>query len=324
MVYSCSKYNVLSGESGNDYNCHCCVCAGSKAFQVMPFLEFVAGSVSGAFGVAVGHPIDTIKVRLQAQSLYKGIFHCVTKTYTHEGVCGFFKGMTFPVLTTGITNSIVFGSYSNALDYLTQLKRNDRIQGNPASAAQVFTAGCFSGLVQVFFLAPIDLVKVRLQGQTNTSRYRGPIHCVAVILKENGPRGLFRGGLALALRDVPCYGLYFLPYEVACKALTESGKQPGTFAVLMAGGVAGIVTWAFATPMDVVKARLQMSGAGGQEYQGVLHCIRTSVREEGIRVFFKGLSLNSIRAFPVNAVTFLSYERLMRILCPPPADHSKV
>ncbi|XP_029911869.1 solute carrier family 25 member 45 [Myripristis murdjan] len=285
----------------------------------MPFLEFVAGSISGALGLAVGHPIDTVKVRLQAQSIYKGLFHCVAQTYSHEGVHGFFKGMAFPVLTTGIINSIVFGSYSNALDYLSQSERTDRSQGKSASSVQVFTAGCFSGLVQVLVLAPIDLVKVRLQGQTNTSRYRGPIHCVASICREEGPRGLFRGGLALALRDVPCYGLYFLPYELTCQALTESGKQPGTFAILMAGGLAGVVTWAFATPMDVVKARLQMSGAGGREYQGVLHCMRVSVREEGIRVFFKGLLLNSVRAFPVNAVTFLSYESLMRTFCPPPA-----
>lgn len=81
----------------------------------------------------------------------------------------------------------------------------------------------------MFVCAPIDLVKVRLQGQKTTALYRGPIHCAAVILKEEGPRGLFRGGLALALRDVPCYGLYFLPYEVVRKALTETGKEPGQF-----------------------------------------------------------------------------------------------
>ena len=62
---------------------------------------------------------------------------------------GFFKGMAFPVMTTGLVNSVVFGSYSNALDYLTQSQRSDRSQGKPATAAQIFTAGCFSGLVQV-------------------------------------------------------------------------------------------------------------------------------------------------------------------------------
>lgn len=62
---------------------------------------------------------------------------------------GFFKGMAFPVLTTGIINSVVFGSYSNAVDYLSQSQRSDHSQGKPASAVHVFTAGCFSGLMQV-------------------------------------------------------------------------------------------------------------------------------------------------------------------------------
>ncbi|KAM4737171.1 solute carrier family 25 member 45 [Anableps anableps] len=283
----------------------------------MPFLEFIAGSISGAVGIAVGHPLDTVKVRLQAKSVYKGIFDCVAKTYLNEGFHGFFKGMSFPVLTTGLANSVVFGSYSNALDYLSQSDCSLPSHCKQVSSLQVFTAGCFSGIVQVLVCAPIDLVKVRLQGQTTAERYRGPIHCVAVILQQEGFRGLYRGGVALALRDVPCYGLYFLPYEVTRKALTETGEEPGTFAILMAGGVAGVVTWACATPMDVVKARLQMSGAGGRQYSGVLHCIRVSLKEEGVRVFFKGLLLNSVRAFPVNAITFLTYESLLKIFCPP-------
>lgn len=65
--------------------------------------------------------------------------------YLHQ-LHGFFKGMAFPVLTTGLINAIVFGSYSNALDYLTQSQHS---KGKPASAAQVYTAGSFSGLVQV-------------------------------------------------------------------------------------------------------------------------------------------------------------------------------
>ncbi|XP_076130947.1 solute carrier family 25 member 45 [Alosa pseudoharengus] len=294
----------------------------------MPLVEFAAGWVSGALGLAVGHPMDTVKVRIQTQSKYKGIFDCVKKTYTHEGVHGFFKGMAFPVLSVAISNSVLFGSYSNALDYLTQSQRNDRSQGNHASAAAVFTAGCFSGVAQVFVTAPIDLVKVRLQSQTKGraglggDKYRGPMHCVSMILREEGARGLFRGMWALALRDVPCYGLYFLPYELTVRMLTDKDRKPGTFAVLMAGGVAGVVTWAFATPMDVVKARLQMVGAGGRVYRGVLHCIAVSAREEGMRVFFKGLLLNSLRAFPVNAVTFLSYESLMTALTSGPADAS--
>ncbi|XP_056602117.1 solute carrier family 25 member 45 isoform X2 [Triplophysa dalaica] len=231
----------------------------------------------------------------------------MVRTYKHEGFGGFFKGMTIPVLSIAVSNAVSFGSYCNALDYLTQSHRS--IQP-PLTA--VFTAGCFSGVTQLFVTAPIDLVKVRLQNQTDRGKYRGPVHCLTMILREDGLKGLFRGFWALALRDVPCFGLYFLPYEWMCRMLSEKGKQPGTFAVLMAGGVAGVVTWACATPMDVMKARLQMSGAGGRVYDSVLHCITVSVREEGMRVFFRGLLLNSVRAFPVNAVTFLSFEMIMR------------
>ncbi|CAL8318947.1 unnamed protein product [Merluccius merluccius] len=275
----------------------------------MPCVEYIAGCVSGALGVAVGHPMDTVKVRLQVGSEYRGMLDCVARTYANEGLRGFFKGMAFPVLVTGLANSAIFGSYSNALDYLTRSRRGDRAD---APAADVFAAGCFSGLVGVAITAPVDLVKVRLQSQAGGRRYRGPLHCVSSVLRADGPRGLYRGGLALALRDVPCYGLYFLPYELVRRALTAPGAEPGTFAVLMAGGTAGVVTWACATPMDVVKARLQLAGAGGRRYRGVLHCILLSAQEEGPRVFFRGLLLNSARAFPVNAVTFLSYESLMR------------
>uniref|UniRef100_A0A8C8S8K0 Uncharacterized protein n=1 Tax=Pelusios castaneus TaxID=367368 RepID=A0A8C8S8K0_9SAUR len=63
-----------------------------------------------------------------------------------------------------------------------------------------------------------------------------------------------------------------------------------------------------ATPMDVIKSRMQVANLGQHKYRGLIHCIRTSVREEGIRVLFKGLGLNCIRAFPVNMMVFVTYE----------------
>lgn len=83
--------------------------------------------------------------------------------------------------------------------------------------------------------------------------------------------------------------------------------------MLVAGGCAGTLAWAVATPMDVIKARLQVDGQGRQRYHGLLHCVLTSVREEGPRVLFKGLLLNCCRAFPVNMVVFVAYEAVLRL-----------
>ncbi|KAE8607351.1 hypothetical protein XENTR_v10011148 [Xenopus tropicalis] len=236
-------------------------------------------------------------------------------------IFGFFKGMSFPVGSVAISNSLAFGSYSNALLYLSDQEIKN--WKNPPHNCHVFMAGCFSGIVQLSFSAPVDLVKVRLQNQTESfgnqarpghlqARYQGPVHCAVCIFREEGIFGLYRGCLALALRDIPSMGLYFLTYEVLCKWMTKSLDEPSAWTMLFAGGCAGTVGWAFANPMDVIKARLQMDGMHGVQYLGMLDCIRKSIRQEGVKVFLKGLTINSLRAFPVNAVTFLSYEMLLK------------
>lgn len=110
------------------------------------------------------------------------------------------------------------------------------------------------------------------------------------------------GPLPLSSRAPICFPLrqpWFLPADV--------------LGVLLAGGCAGVLAWAVATPMDVIKSRLQADGQGQRRYRGLLHCVVTSVREEGPRVLFKGLVLNCCRAFPVNMVVFVAYEAALRL-----------
>ncbi|XP_036272472.1 solute carrier family 25 member 45 isoform X2 [Pipistrellus kuhlii] len=242
----------------------------------------------------------------------------MVKTYRRESVLGFFKGMSFPIASIAVVNSVLFGVYSNALLLLTATSHHER-RLQPPSYMHIFIAGCAGGFLQTYCLAPFDLIKVRLQNQTEPRagrgspppRYRGPVHCAASILQEEGPRGLFRGAWALTLRDTPTLGIYFVTYEWLCRQSTPEGQNPSSTTVLVAGGFAGIASWVTATPLDVVKSRMQMAGLGQREYQGLLDCMVSSARQEGLGVFFRGLTINSARAFPVNAVIFLSYEYLL-------------
>ncbi|XP_078518459.1 solute carrier family 25 member 45-like [Lissotriton helveticus] len=289
------------------------------------FRKMARGKAAGPDGLPTEMYLSLLdEVRWQTQSKYRGIFDCIVKTYKAEMVQGFFKGMSFPVLTVAVSNALMFGSYSNALLLLRGQEQGDH--RSCQSKTHVFIAGCVSGLVQVYFTAPVDLIKVRLQNQTEPYQrhpatrasqplYKGPVDCAVSILHNEGPSGLFRGSVALLLRDVPTVGLYFMTYHVLCQRMTKEGQEPGSLTMLFAGGCAGTVSWACANPMDVIKARLQMDGVKGVRYKGVLDCIITSVRQEGASVFLKGITLNSARAFPVNAVTFFSYEMLMKLMC---------
>lgn len=287
----------------------------------MHLADFLAGSVGGACGVAVGYPLDTVKVRIQTQKQFTGIWQCIKTTIRNEGVHGFFKGMVLPVTTISMTSSLVFGTYRNCLQCFSQIHG----PGAPNTKLDIFLAGLAGGVTQISVMSPGDIVKVRLQCQTEGQRcgfnclkakYRGPIHCLLTVVREEGILGLYKGALPLACRDGPSYATYFLTYDTLCSKLTKSGqKQPDWSAVLFAGGVAGMAGWSVGTPMDVIKARLQMDGVREQKrYRGFVHCVTETVRTEGPAIFFKSLGINCLRAFPVNMVVFAVYEVTVGIL----------
>ncbi|XP_016393707.1 solute carrier family 25 member 47-A [Sinocyclocheilus rhinocerous] len=284
----------------------------------MHFAEFLAGSVGGACGVAVGYPLDTVKVRIQIQKQFTGIWHCIVTTVKREGVHGFFKGMALPITTISMTSSVVFGTYRNCLQCLA------RFRGISAANTKldVFLSGLVAGVAQISVMSPGDIVKVRLQCQTESERsglkpkYSGPIHCLLSIARDEGASGLYRGALPLAFRDGPSFATYFLTYSTLCSQLTPVGqKEPEWMVVLLAGGLAGTAGWSVRTPMDVIKARLQMDGIRGERrYRGFVHCVTETIRNEGLGIFFRSLGINCLRAFPVNMVVFAVYEVSVRIL----------
>uniref|UniRef100_G3PHJ3 Solute carrier family 25 member 47a n=1 Tax=Gasterosteus aculeatus TaxID=69293 RepID=G3PHJ3_GASAC len=306
----------------------------------MHFVDFVSGSFAGACGVAVGYPLDTVKVRVQTQRQFTGIWQCVAVTFSKEGVHGFFKGMTLPLTTITLTSSVVFGTYRNCLQCLSQARG---ACSGPSGKLDVFLSGMAAGVAQVTdaslrlasevflhpsssarkqtsVMAPGDIVKVRLQCQTQPNtfkpKYRGPVHCLLSIVREEGFRGLYRGALPLMLRDSMSFATYFLTYATVCELLTETGKKrPSWSGVMLAGGVSGVVGWTLGTPMDVIKSRLQMDGElGTRRYKGFFHCIADTARTDGAGVFFKSLGINWLRAFPVNMVVFVAYEGLSGLL----------
>ncbi|XP_075899496.1 solute carrier family 25 member 48 [Nelusetta ayraudi] len=297
--------------------------------------DFLAGWIGGASSVVVGHPLDTVKTRLQAGKGYKNMLHCVLTIYRKETATGFFKGMSFPLASITVYNSMVFGFFSNAQRLISRYRHGDG--RHPCGLLDLTAASMLTGLVSVGLGAPVDLVKIRLQMQTQTilaenlhlagnvssgtniplgsvgvasgQLYRGPLHCISSILQTEGMPGLYRGASAMLLRDVPGYVLYFLPYTLICDLLRPDGmSSPHPGSIWLAGGLAGSISWVTATPADVVKSRMQADNQLSRKYKGIVDCILRSYKTEGAQVFFRGASVNAIRGFPMSATMFLTYE----------------
>ncbi|XP_039108863.1 mitochondrial basic amino acids transporter [Hyaena hyaena] len=264
-------------------------------------LDFLAGCAGGVAGVLVGHPFDTVKVRLQVQSIekpqYRGTLHCFQSIIKQESVLGLYKGLGSPLMGLTFINALVFGVQGNTL----------RALGRDTPLNQ-FLAGAAAGAIQCVICCPMELAKTRLQLQdAGPGRtYRGSLHCLAQIYRREGLRGVNRGMAATLLRETPSFGVYFLSYDVLTRALgCEPGDRLLVPKLLLAGGTSGILSWLSTYPVDVVKSRLQADGVRGPpRYAGFADCVRLSYRAEGWRVFTRGLTSTLLRAFPVNAATF--------------------
>ncbi|XP_074865882.1 solute carrier family 25 member 48 [Carettochelys insculpta] len=284
--------------------------------------DFVAGWIGGAASVIVGHPLDTVKTRLQAGQGYGNMLNCILTVYRNENVAGFFKGMSFPLASIAVYSSVTFGVFSNTQRFISQQRYGD--SNHAPALSDLIVASMVAGVVSVGIGCPVDLIKIRLQMQTQSfikaninlknraigfPAYRGPIHCVSSILRHEGLAGMYRGAGAMLLRDVPGYCLYFIPYKCLCGWITPEGSiSPSPSSVWIAGGIAGTISWGTATPMDVVKSRLQADGVYLNKYKGVTDCISQSYHSEGLKVFVKGITVNAVRGFPMSAAMFLGYE----------------
>jgi len=85
-------------------------------------LSAYAGSISGGFSKMVVYPMDTVKKRLQAQSVfgpqinscgryYTGLWHCLTTMIQKEGVASLYRGIVPSVLKTTIGSSLSFSFF---------------------------------------------------------------------------------------------------------------------------------------------------------------------------------------------------------------------
>ncbi|XP_033127440.1 mitochondrial carnitine/acylcarnitine carrier protein-like [Anneissia japonica] len=282
--------------------------------------NLLAGGFGGVCLVFAGHPLDTIKVRLQTQvtsgdaRLYKGTFDCCKKILMKEGVFGLYKGMATPILGVTPIYAVCFFGYGLGL----KLQRPNQSNGQ-YGANQLFIGGMVSGAMTMLLVAPGERIKCLLQIQQaagGKGKYAGPVDCAKQIARESGlSKGLFRGTVATFLRDVPGNGVYFLTYELMKRALTPEGKSTSDLGVgrtLLAGGTAGIMNCVYAFPPDTLKSRTQTAPVG--KYRNLRHVFISLYKEEGLMSLYKGFSAGIIRAFPANAACLCGFELALRFL----------
>ncbi|KAG5930549.1 hypothetical protein E4U42_006637 [Claviceps africana] len=284
--------------------------------------DFWAGYISGVVGILVGNPLDIVKVRLQA-----GL--AVTRSSVCQRTAGWTAGAAAPVLGYGALNALLFVSYNRSESALQKALFPQK------SLIATWLAGAAGGFATWVISAPTEIIKCRAQiSDSHNSSWRA----VRTIWQTKGLRGFYLGGLVTAVRDSVGYGFYFWSYELAHKywpwrteKQAHDALRHDVVKVLLCGGFAGVVSWASVFPLDTIKTRLQVQQSPlpsesstlirrlktvhhhsyPSQTRGPLETARGLFREGGLSIFFRGLTVCSIRAFAVNAAQWAVYEWVM-------------
>ncbi|GAO48114.1 hypothetical protein G7K_2299-t2 [Saitoella complicata NRRL Y-17804] len=283
--------------------------------------DFIAGYLSGIAGLLIGSPLDIIKVRLQASTISQ---HARPPTNAEPPpafttTSSYFRGVLAPLVGLGALNALLFVSYGKTLEILSPPPgASAGTEFGIERQLAVYSAGAVAGLACCLITTPTELIKCRTQVHSNNS-----LLIARTIWRTEGLRGLYRGVCITSLRDAIGYGFYFWGYEGLKVVLLEGTGDDEVSRVLVAGGLAGCLSWASILPLDVVKTRVQTvsyatrSSSSSRtpllrerpaERVSAWQIAKAALKQEGATVFFRGMGVTMVRAFIVNGVTFGVYE----------------
>lgn len=266
---------------------------------------FITG---GAATVAVGQPLDTVKVKMQTfPETYPNSIKCFMSTLRNEGVFrGLYAGTTPSLAANVAENAVLFCAYGYCKKAVSMVTgRHD----NEMTVLDKATSGFFAAFFSSFALCPTELIKCKLQALRETNSK--PISATALtksILRQQGIGGLYNGLTSTIAREMPGYFAFFGGIEGTKHLLvkyTSIKDESHPLMPLLAGGVGGMCLWLAIFPFDLIKSRIQVENSK----LSLNTMLVKIVREEGFRTLYRGLTPTLIRTFPATAALLFTIEK---------------
>ncbi|ORZ30866.1 mitochondrial carrier domain-containing protein [Catenaria anguillulae PL171] len=251
---------------------------GSTTGKASFTTTLIAGGTAGLCEALVMHPLDVLKVRLQLQpnrlpdgQPRLGFVGMAAKVARRDGILGFYKGL----------GAVVIGIV-------------------PKMAVRFTSFNYYKGLFA-------DKETAKLQAQRHSlsdplaevTKYRNPIHAAYTIVKDEGPKTLWKGAANFAVYN-----------EGKRRIEAYQGHEMHSWQQMLLGLVSGAMGPISNNPIDTIKTRVQRSlNKSGETGFGRIKLVMSDMwKNEGLSAFYKGLTPRLLRVAPGNAVTFTVYE----------------
>lgn len=161
---------------------------------------------------------------------------------------------------------------------------------------------------------------------------KGGLHGNALIIetakkmyKQGGIRSAYRG-LTMGLVGMFPYSAIdlgtfeFLKSSIAARKLrmgySQKDSAPGSFATGCIGALSGSFGASIVYPINLLRTRLQAQGTvlHPPTYDGIWDVAQKTVKNEGVRGLFKGITPNLLKVVPAVSITYVVYEKSKQFL----------
>lgn len=277
-------------------------------------VDIVAGTAAGINVTLVGHPFDTLKVRLQTQPMdkpiYNGLSDCFLKTLKWEGFGGLYKGVSSPIMGQMFFRALLFLFYGESKRYFSQDGKRQ------IKYYEYFICGGIGWGFSTLAECPIDFFKTQTQIQIIKSKsipnyipeFKSPIECFRKVMALNGPLGAYQGFIPHLMRNVPAGAVHLGLFEICRLKFAQkdgvSVKDLALSKTLLSGAFGGWFFWFLFYPLDVVKSAFMSDNPDKSKraYKGLRHTYSELWKQGGVNRFYKGFTPCMMRALPANAV----------------------
>jgi hypothetical protein len=140
--------------------------------------------------------MKTPNLALGERALYAGPIDCFRQIVRKEGVAGLYRGLRPNLIGVMPEKSLKL----TVNDVCREAFTESNGPGGGIRLHQEMISGATAGFVQVAATNPMEIVKLRLQLQGEAG---GVKRSAMEVIRELGPRGLYKGIAACWLRDVP-------------------------------------------------------------------------------------------------------------------------
>lgn len=291
-------------------------------------------------GALITCPLEVVKTHLQSKNVARrSISDVVLQISRNDGVLGFWRGIG-PMLAGVVpARAVNFWTYNAVKGHLLSA-------GYAEGPLLHMAGGITAGVTTVTVVNPIWVIKTRLQLQGIQSKeaaasmaagggvaYRGSLHALRQILREEGVGGLYKG-LIPSIWGVSETAIQFVLYErlksilgnrqiqsshgagghtVASQAPNSNSVELSNLEYVGAAASAKLVASCVTYPHEVIRTRLRERGAS-QIYTSAVHCVQRVWVEEGMRGLYGGLGTHLLRVVPNTVILFLTYEKVAKFL----------